>query len=723
LSAQNHQIVAPERHAQSPPSRPSSGSTLQHFFSPTSVAVIGASNQPGKIGHDIVNNLKLSGFAGAVYPINPKATEILGFKAYPSVTAIDGPVDLAVIVIPAKAVLGVMEECAQKGIDSVIIITAGFKEAGPEGIELEKGLGEIARRSGIRVVGPNCLGIISTQSGLNASFAPVYPQKGSLALMSQSGALATAILDWSVQNGIGYSKFVSFGNGLDVGVVDLLRAWEDDPETRVIVAYMEGLRNGPEFMRVAREVSMKKPVIIIKSGNTQSGARAVSSHTGSLAGSGEAYSAAFKQCGVIRAHSVEELFDLAVAFAYQDLPRSRKVAILTNAGGPGIMATDAVEMAGLQLATISPETVERLRTTLPPASNFHNPVDCLGDADAARYNFAADAVLSDRNVDSALAVLTPQTSTQPLETAQGLVKSAARHQKPVLACFMGGGAMTGAIELLGGQRVPNYAYPERAVKALSTMVAYREWREEPPDEIEPFPADTDVVKRIFDEARAQERVNLGEVEAREVLRAYRIRCPKSEVAVTADDAARIGDEIGYPVVMKIVSPDILHKSDIGGVRVGIRSRQEVMDTFELMMLRIRRYAPNADLRGIAVQEMIQTGREVILGSTRDPQFGPLVMFGLGGIYVEVLKDVSFRVAPFGRRHARQMIDEIRSAPLLRGARGEKPCDLDAIVTSLLVLSQLVTDFPEIVEMDINPLKVGEPGAGAVAVDARITISG
>jgi len=696
---------------------------LQHFFSPGSVAVIGASNQPGKIGHDIVNNLKLSGFEGAVYPINPKATEILGLKAYPSVTAIEGPVDLAVIAIPARAVLGVMEECAQKGIDSVIIITAGFKEAGTEGIELEKELGEIARRAGIRVVGPNCLGIISTQTGLNASFAPVFPQKGSLALMSQSGALATAILDWSVQNGIGYSKFVSFGNGLDVGVIDLLRAWEDDPETRVIVAYMEGLRNGPEFMRVAREVSLKKPVIVVKSGNTQSGARAVSSHTGSLAGSGEAYSAAFKQCGVIRAHSVEELFDLAVAFAYQDLPKSRKVAILTNAGGPGIMATDAVETAGLELATISPETVERLRTTLPPASNFHNPVDCLGDADAARYNFTADAVLSDRNVDSALAVLTPQTSTQPLETAQGLVASAARHRKPMLACFMGGGAMTSAIELLSGKRVPNYAYPERAVKALSTMVAYREWREEPFDEIEPFPADTDVVRRIFDEARRQGRVNLGEVEAREVLRAYRIRCPKNEVAITADDAARIGDEIGYPIVMKIVSPDILHKSDIGGVRVGILNRQEAMDTFELMMLRIRRYAPNADLRGISVQEMIQTGREVILGSTRDPQFGPLVMFGLGGIYVEVLKDVSFRVAPFGRRHAQQMIDEIRSAALLRGARGERPCDLDAIADSLLILSQLVTDFPEVVEMDINPLKVGEPGAGAVAVDARITITG
>ena len=697
-------------------------SSLQHFFTPASVAVIGASHQPGKIGHDILNNLKLSGFAGAIYPINPKSPEILELKCYPSVLAVEGAIDLAVIVIPARAVLGVMEECAKKGIDSVIVISAGFKESGSEGIELEKELGEIATRSGIRVVGPNCLGIIATSAGLNASFAPVYPKVGSLALMSQSGALATAILDWSVQNGIGYSKFVSFGNGVDVGVVDLLRAWEDDPETRVIVAYVEGLPNGPEFIRVARQVSMKKPVIVVKSGNTQSGARAVSSHTGSLAGSGEAYTAAFKQCGVIRAHSVEELFDLAVAFAYQDLPRSRRVAILTNAGGPGIMATDAVEMAGLQLAAVSPETVERLQTKLPPASNLHNPVDCLGDADASRYNFAAEAVLADPNVDSALALLTPQTSTQPLETAQGVAASAARHGKPVLACFMGGGAMTTAIEALGGQRVPNYPYPERAVAALASMVNYREWREEPPDEIERFPADTEVVRRIFAHTREQHRVNLGEVEARQILRAYNIRCPKSEVAHSAEDAARIGDEIGYPVVMKIVSPDILHKSDIGGVRIGIRDRQDAMDTYELMMLRIRRYAPNADLRGVSVQEMIRSGREVILGSTCDPQFGPMVMFGLGGIYVEVLKDVSFRIAPFGRRHARRMVDEIRSAPLLRGARGEQPCDLEAIATCLLILSQLVTDFPEIVEMDINPLKVGEPGTGAVAVDARITIA-
>jgi len=694
---------------------------LQHFFAPASIAVIGASTTPGKIGHDIVRNLLASGFKGAIYPINPKAPEVLGLKAYPSVLAVEEGIDLAVVAIPARVVLPVIEECAQKGIDSAIIISAGFKESGPEGMEREKQLAQISRRSALRIVGPNCLGIIAASSGLNASFAAAFPKPGSVALMSQSGALATAILDWSVQNNIGYSKFVSFGNGVDVGVVDLLRAWEDDPETKVIVAYIEGVPDGPEFMSVARRVSAKKPVIVVKSGNTQAGARAVSSHTGSLAGSGEAYHAAFKQCGVIRADSVEELFDLAVAFAHQVLPKSRRVAILTNAGGPGIMATDAVEMSGLQLATISAATIQELRTKLPAASNFHNPIDCLGDADAARYGFAAKTVLADSNVDAALALLTPQTSTQPYETAQGLIAAAASRQKPVLACFMGGKAMSEAAALLRDRQVPNYPYPERAVRALAEMARYREWREEPPEEIERFPADTKMVKEIFQRARQQGRVNLGEVEAREVLQAYHIRVPQSYFALDAEEAARHADEIGYPIVMKIVSPDILHKSDIGGVRVGIRSRQETMDAFDLMMLRTRRYAPSADLRGVSVQEMVQSGREVILGSTRDPQFGPLVMFGLGGIYVEVLRDVSFRVAPFGRRQARRMIEEIRSAPLLRGARGERPCDLEAIATSLLVLSQLVTDFPEIVEMDINPLMVGEPGVEPVAVDARITI--
>ena len=695
---------------------------LQRLFEPRSVAIVGASTKPGKVGHDILKNMLSSGYGGEVYPINPHAEEILGKKCYPSVLEVPGEIDLVVVVVPAASVLPVIEECGKKGIQLGIVISAGFKESGPEGIERERRLGELARQFGMRIVGPNCLGVMSTSNGLNTTFAQGMPRRGNVALMSQSGALATAIIDWSIQQGIGYSKFVSFGNGVDVGVVDLLRAWEDDPETTVIVAYIEGLRNGPMFMEVARQVSAKKPVIVVKAGGTQAGARAVSSHTGSLAGSEQAYNAAFLQCGVIRANSMEELFDLAIAFSYQGPPRGRNVAIVTNAGGPGIMATDAAERVGLRLASLDAGTVQALRKQLPEASNFYNPVDVLGDADADRYVYAAENLLRDPNVDSVLAVLTPQAMTRPKETAEKLGSASAQSRKPVLACFMGGNAIAEAQEVLNKHKIPNYPYPERAVQSLAKMAEYREWCDEPPDEPVPIAADKEAVRAVFAAARQENRVNLGEIEAREVLKAYGLAVPESYIARSADEAAAHAEKIGFPVVMKIVSPDILHKSDIGGVRVGVRDQQEAMDVFELMMLRVRRYAPDAVIRGVFVQEMIQAGREVIIGSTRDPQFGPLVMFGLGGIYVEVLKDVSFRVAPFGERHAGRMIEEIRSAPLLRGARGERSSDVEAIVKCLLTVSQMVTDFPEIVEMDINPLKVREPGAGAVAVDARITIT-
>jgi acetyltransferase len=701
---------------------PSGTSYLEHFFRPRSVAVIGASTHPGKVGHDILRNTISSGYEGKVYPINPHASEILGLRCYRSVKEVEGEIDLAVIVVPAPAVLSVIEECGEKHIDSAIVISAGFKESGSEGVERERKLAAAAARLGIRIVGPNCLGVMATDVGLNTSFARGFPARGNVALMSQSGALATAIIDWSIQQGIGYSKFVSFGNGVDVGVVDLLRAWEDDPETKVIVAYMEGLPNGPAFMEVARRVSRKKPIIVVKSGGTEAGARAVSSHTGSLAGSDQAYDAAFRQTGVIRARSVEALFDLAIAFSYQGPPQGRRVGIITNAGGPGIMATDALERAGLALAPMDSSTVAQLRQRLPEASNFYNPIDVLGDADAERYTFAVDAVLRDPNVDGLVALVTPQAMTEPEQTAEGLAQKASASSKPVLACFMGGNTMTKATEILSQHRVPNYPYPERAVGALEAMARYREWLAEPEEEIPVLEADRDAVRSIFKQARDEGRVNLIEVEAREVLRAYGMRLPKGKVAQSAEEAAAFAREIGFPVVMKIVSPDILHKSDIGGVRLGIASHQDVIDSYDLMMLRARRFAPDAVLRGVMVQEMVEAGREVIIGSTRDPQFGPLVMFGLGGIYVEILKDVSFRVAPFGTRQARQMIEEIRSAPLLRGARGERGADIDAIVQCLLTVSQLVTDFPEVVEMDINPLEVGEPGAGAVAVDARITIA-
>jgi acetyltransferase len=697
---------------------------LEHFFQPNTVAVIGASHDPVKVGHAVFHNMISFGFKGVVYPINPNAQSLLGHQCYPSVRQVPGEIDLAVVVVPAKLVPAVMRECGEKGIDSVIIISAGFKEAGPEGAQLEREVGAIAREHGIRVVGPNCLGIVAPALGVNASFAPGMPKPGHVALMSQSGALATAILDWALAQGVGFSKFVSFGNGLDVETLELLRAWKDDADTAVIVAYMEGLRDGAEFMRLAREVTAIKPVIVLKSGSTAAGARAVSSHTGSLAGSEQAYEAAFHQTGVIRADTVGELFDFALAFAYQPLPAGPRTAVVTNAGGPGIMATDAAERSGvLHLAAPDKSTVERLRQKLPPAANFYNPFDVLGDADAERYRFAMQSVLGDPNVDAVVALLCPQAMTQVEQTAQAIYDAAnGDGAKPVLACLMGGEKMAPGRRFLEARGVPSYAYPEQAVDALAHMVRYRQRLTEPEPEVETFAVDRDKVGQVFGAVRAQGRVNLGEVEAREVLTAYGFRVPHARLAHSAPEAVEYAEAIGYPVVMKISSPDILHKSDIGAVRVGIADPDQAADTFDLILLRAQRYMPTAQLRGVLVQEMIRGGKEVILGVSRDPQFGPLIMFGLGGVYVEVLKDVAFRVAPLERRHAQQMLHEIRASGLLGGVRGERPADTEAIVESLLRLSQLTMEFPEIVEMDINPLAALDPGRGVVAIDSRITIA-
>jgi acetyltransferase len=713
---------------------------LDHFFQPNGVAVIGASTDPNKVGHAVFRNLISYGFKGAVYPINPNAENLLGHQCYPSVGAVPGSVDLAVVVVPANLVPGVLGECGAKGIDSVIIISAGFKETGPQGAQLEREVGAIAREHGIRIVGPNCLGIVVPALGVNASFAPGMPQPGHVSLMSQSGALATAILDWALVQGVGFSKFVSFGNGLDVEALELLRAWRDDQDTSVIVAYIEGLRDGGEFMKIAREVTAIKPVIILKSGGTAAGARAVSSHTGSLAGSEQAYDAAFRQTGVIRANSIGELFDYALAFAYQPLPEGPGTAVVTNAGGPGIMATDACERSGvLHLAAPDKSTVDRLREKLPAAANFYNPIDVLGDADAERYRFAMEAVLADPNVNAVVALLCPQAMTQVEATAAAIYEAAVGvglcpgpqsgsvgrptpTAKPVLACMMGGQKMQAGEQFLDAHGIPSYAYPEQAVGALAHMVRYRQRLREPEPEMVRFEVDRDKVRSVFAAVRAESRVNLGEIEAREALSAYGFRVPQARLARSAEQAVQLAEAIGYPVVMKVSSPDILHKSDIGAVRVGIADPGQVADTFDLIMLRSQRYMPNAKLRGVLVQEMIRGGKEVILGVSRDPQFGPLIMFGFGGIYVEVFKDVAFRVAPLDRRHAQEMVHEIRASALLGGVRGERPADAEAIVEALLRLSQLAVEFPEIVEMDVNPLAVLEPGRGVVAIDSRITIA-
>ncbi len=694
---------------------------LEAFFTPQSVAIIGAAREPGKLGYGVLDNVLKYGFTGRVYPINPKSDEIMGLKCYPSVLDVPDPVDLAVVVVPSRAVPQVIEECGKKGVHGAIIISAGFRESGMEGIKLERQVLDIAAQYGVRIVGPNCLGTISTHTPLNASFGAGMPPKGSIAFMSQSGALCTAILDWALAKSIGFSHFVSLGNKADVNEVDLLQAWETDENSRVIIAYMEGIGNGAQFMDVARRITRKTPVIAVKSGNTAAGSRAVSSHTGSLAGSEKAYHAAFQQTGVLRAASIEQLFDYSVAFAYQPPLKGRNIAIVTNAGGPGIMATDALETTGMKLAALSPQTIETLRPGLPAAANVYNPVDVIGDALADRYEHALKTVIADPNVNGLLVILTPQVYTQIEQTAEVIGRLSGTIDKPILACFMGEERVGPGIKILNNYHIPNYSFPERAVGSLKAMADYWESSNQPLPKYERFTVDRDRVTQLFDRVRSEGRFSLGDAEAREVMEAYGFAIPRSVLAKTVDEAVEAARTIGYPVVMKVASPDILHKSDIGGVRLNVRDAEQLRDLFDLLIYRAQRFMPDADIWGVQVQEMVPRGKEVIIGVNRDPQFGPLLMFGLGGIYVEVLKDVTFRIAPIARAEATDMIDEIRSYHLLRGVRGEKPSDLDAIVDAILRVSQLVTDFPEIVEMDINPLMVHEAGRGAVAVDFRFVL--
>jgi acetyl coenzyme A synthetase (ADP forming)-like protein len=694
---------------------------LDMFFNPQAVAVVGASRTPEKLGYGVLHNVIQHGYEGAIYPINPKASEILGIKCYPSVLAVPGPVDLAIVLIPSKYVADVLVECGEKGVKGAIVISAGFREVGHEGWQREREIVDIARRHGMRLIGPNCLGIIDTVASLNASFAVGMPRQGTIAFMSQSGALCTSVLDMAQADAVGFSRFVSLGNKADTNEITFIEAWEHDPHTRVIMAYVEGVEDGAEFMRVARRVSQQKPIIAIKSGTTNAGSRAVSSHTGTLAGSERAYEAAFAQSGVLRARSVQELFDYSIAFARQPLLQNDRIAIITNAGGPGIMATDACERAGLQLASLEPETMNSLRDALPAAASVLNPVDVLGDALADRYGLALQAALHDPNVGGALVILTPQVMTQVQATAQAVGELAQGSGKPVFGCFMGRGTVEPGIQVLNRYAVPNYPVPERAVAAMAAMMHHRRWRERPPQKLETFDADHARVRAVFQEVRAEGRVAIGDAEAREIMEAYGIPTPRSFLARDPDEAARFADEIGFPVVVKIASPDILHKTDVGGVKLNVMTPADVRDAFELMVYRANRYVPDAEVWGCLVQEMVLGGKEVIVGMNRDPHFGPLMMFGLGGIYVEALRDVAFRVAPFDRRAAREMIADIQAHNLLRGVRGERPSDLDALVDTLLRLSQMVTDFPQIAEFDINPLTVFEQGQGIIGIDMRLVL--
>jgi len=696
--------------------------SLEKFFRPNSVAIVGASQQKGKVGYEILTNLLKSEFPGTLYPVNNKADKIEGLKCYPDVQSIGTVPELVIIIVPARVVPMIMEQCVKVGVKSVIIITAGFKEVGEEGRKLEKQVSQIARRGNIRFIGPNCLGVISTYDKLNASFGGDLPIEGGTCYISQSGALLAAILDMANDQGIGLSKLISIGNKADLNELDILEAMDKDPNTSVIAGYLESIDDGNMFARVAEDVSTRKPILLIKSGGTAAGAQAASSHTGSLAGGETAYEAVFAKAGIIRCKSITQQFNYARAFANQPLPNDARVAVITNAGGPGIMTADAIEAHGLDFAQLSEATKEKLRENLPAAANVNNPVDVLGDALADRYEFALDVVLDDDNVDAVIVIMSPQAMTESEKTAEAIVKIAARKpDKTIVTCFMGASKVRGGVEILQQGKIPQYRSPEDAVDTLQTMIDYVRWRAKPKRVVKLFPVNRRKVEKIVEKHLRDGHREIGETEAKDILEAYGFATPHGSVATSPEHAASIAQQIGFPVVMKIWSPDIIHKSDVGGVKIGLRSINEVKDAFDLMMYRIPKKQPGATILGVLVEKMATGGKEVILGMNRDPRFGPLMMFGMGGTMVEVLKDVSFYLAPVTADEAKQMLKSTKTYQMLEGVRGDEGVDIDALAEGIQRLSQLVTEFPQIKELDINPYLVGPSGTTPIAVDARMSV--
>jgi acetyl coenzyme A synthetase (ADP forming)-like protein len=709
---------------------------LDAIFSPQSVAVLGASTTPGKVGHDIFANILKGGYQGTLYPVNPSARSVLSVRAYKSILEIPDSIDLAMIILPPRLALKAVEETVEKGVKGIVIVSAGFREVGAEGLEIENRITAMCRQAGIRLVGPNCLGVINPLSAvrLNASFSARMPEAGSISFISQSGALCTAVLDFAADRNFGFSKFISTGNKADVDELDLLRYFHQDLDTKVIMIYLEELRRGPEFIQTVKEITSGNrptPILAIKSGRTTEGAKAAASHTGSLAGSEAVYDAIFEQCGIIRVDSIAELFDFANAFAYKSetslgklmrkIPNGNRVAIVTNAGGPGILATDMTMSSGLQLASFSEETQEALKSHLPEAASVKNPVDVIGDAAQDRYENALEAVINDQGVDGALVILTPQSMTNALGTAQAIVRIARRSQKPILCSFMGIIDVSAGVKYLQEQGYPVYTFPENAAKAFGALYRYSQWLNRQHLAQFKLQHDKERAAEVIDDAINAGKTYLGELEGLDILKSYGFQTLLTELATDAKQAVTIAEKIGYPVVMKIVSPQIVHKSDAGGVKVGIKSPEQVRETFAAIVASARAYSPDAQITGVLIQQMAPQGEEVILGMNRYPIFGPLLMFGLGGIFVEIFRDVSFRLAPLGRNEARRMIKKIKGFKLLQGFRGRPKADVAVLEKYLVSLSDLAASHPDIAEMDINPLIVHPEGQGATVADCRILL--
>ena len=700
---------------------------LDAIFAPKSVAVLGVTNSPGTVPHDIFVNLLDSRFNGVVYPVAPKKKHIAGVRAYDYVLDIPDPVDLAILVFPGAVCEMALKQCVEKGVRAAIIISAGFREVGEAGAQREQRIRTIAAEGNMRLIGPNCLGVINTQPDvrLNASFARAMPAAGRIAFLSQSGALCTAVLDYAAGKSIGFSKFVSLGNKADVGEVDLLRYLAGDPETSVILMYLESITNGRELMKAARDIAGNvdnpKPILAIKGGRTAQGAAAAQSHTGALAASAEVCDGVFEQSGIIRCRSIEEMFNTAQLLAYQSLPRGNRIAIVTNAGGPGVMATDAAVANNMVLPSFAEDTTTKLKAALPATANIKNPIDVIGDARADRYAAALEAVCADEGVDQVLVILTPQSMTDINSIAETVCQLKPRFADSgkTLACsFMGARDVAPGIEILQQHGIPHYILPEWAADAMAHAAWYRRWLNREVTDVETYRVDHERAAAILNAAPDG---YLSEPRALDVLASYGFPVVPWVLTKSEDEAVAAAERLGYPAVLRVVSPKIVHKFEVRGVILDLADAKAVREAYRAMQDSLAQHVAPQDLDGILVRQMIPPGREVILGVNRDAVFGHMLMFGLGGIYVEAFKDVTFRIVPIRGSAAGKMVRELRTAALLHGLRGEAPSDLESIEEALKRLSQLANDFPRIAELDINPLIVHPVGAGCHVADVRIRL--
>ena len=694
------------------------------FLSPKSIAIIGASDKEGSVGRAITSNI-MKGYTGKIFPISPTREMVFDKKAYKNVLDVPEEIDLAVIITKNDVVPSVLEECGKKKIKGAIVITAGFKEVNEAGAALERRLGEIAKQYGLRIIGPNCLGVmnLAPQTMMNSTFLKVTPKSGGIALVSQSGAICAALVEDASAQGIGFSAVISMGNKVDLNEVDILRILAEHEQTKVIVMYLEDLGNGPEFLKICKQITrlnpIKKPIVVLKSGRSPEGAKAAMSHTGALMGSDEIYDALLKQSGAIRVDTMEELFDYATAFSKQELPTQGGLVIVSNAGGPAIISTDACSKLGIKMAKIE-EIRPKINAVIPPWGSSRNPVDIVGDADFNRFDNVLNEVLAHPDVGSVIAMCTPSATLDYNKLAEVIVNISKKYpNKTILASLMGLDEGIKNKEILAQGGIPHYTYAETAIRSLNAMLRFTHWSQTPEGTIRKFAVNKKRVEKVFAQVKVEGRNNLLEEEGQEVLRAYGFPVPKSILATKDKEAIHASKKIGFPVVMKIASPQIIHKSDAGGVKVGLKNPQEVRVAFKEIIKNAKKYDKKAIIKGVLVQEMVKGGKETIIGSKLEPGFGPVVMFGMGGIYVEVLKDVTFRLAPITNKEADEMISSIKTNKLLQGVRGEKPSDLNKLSECIQRLSQLVSDFKEIKELDMNPVLVFEKGKGCKAVDVRI----